>query len=38
MFIALGEQTAEAGSVTKGTQGIENYKSTNDGGSFKFKI
>lgn len=38
MFIALGEQNAEAGSVSKGSGGGKNeYRSIADGGSFTFK-
>lgn len=38
MFIALGEQNAEAGSVSKGSGGGKNeYKSIADGGGFTFK-
>lgn len=38
MFIALGEQNAEAGSVSKGAGGGRNeYKSTSEGGMFTFK-
>ena len=37
MFIKLGEQNAEAGASINGASGTKEYKSTADGGSFKFK-
>lgn len=36
MFITLGEQAGEAGSVTKTATGNQQYKSTAEGGSFTF--
>lgn len=38
LFITLGEQSAESGSTSKGTgTGINQYKSTSEGGAFTFK-
>ena len=37
LFIKLGEQAQEAGSVLKGNAGSSTYKSNRDGGMFNFK-
>lgn len=37
MFIKLGEMNAEAGTFSKGTSNIDDYKSSAEGGMFEFK-